>query len=141
MSAESTRGASPQPLWVIVGPTGSGKTELALGVAQRMAASGQPVDIISADAMQLYRGMDIGTAKATPEQRSLVKHHLLDIWDPSDEASVEEYQKRARAVIQSCHDREVIPLMVGGSGLYVSSVIYDFAFPGHDPEEIGRAHV
>ena len=122
------------PILGLVGPTGSGKTAIGIQVALAFAESGTPVEIISADAMQLYRGMDIGTAKATADERQRVEHHLLDMWDPQTEASVEEYQRQARTQIRDCHTRGVIPLLVGGSGLYVSSVVYDFQFPGHDPE-------
>ena len=125
--------ATRLPVLGLVGPTGAGKTAIAIDVAQKFADMGHPVEIISADAMQLYRGMDIGTAKATADERQAVTHHLLDVWDPATEASVEEYQRLARAQIQDCHARGVTPLLVGGSGLYVSSVVYDFQFPGHDP--------
>ena len=122
------------PLWVLVGPTGSGKSALAIEVARASSERGQPVEIISADAMQLYRGMDIGTAKVAVSERGGIPHHLLDVWTPDTPASVEEYQRMARDQILDCHRRGVIPLLVGGSGLYVSAVVYDFDFPGHDPE-------
>lgn len=122
------------PLWVLVGPTGSGKSALAIELASESVRSGQPVEIISADAMQLYRGMDIGTAKVGVSERQAIPHHLLDVWTPDTPASVEEYQRLARESILDCHRRGVIPLLVGGSGLYVSAVVYDFDFPGHDPK-------
>lgn len=84
--------------------------------------------------MQLYRGMDIGTAKLPVEQRRAVPHHLLDVLDPRDESSVADYQRDARAAIEEIAARGAVPILVGGSGLYVSSVIYDFRFPGTDPE-------
>lgn len=127
-------GASGLPVWALVGPTGSGKTSLAIDLVEQGQVDGIAVEVLSADAMQLYRGMDIGTAKATPEEQRRVTHHLLDIWDPRDEASVEDYQRQARDQIVDCHGRGVIPLLVGGSGLYLSSVVYDFVFPGHDPD-------
>ncbi|AVG24329.1 tRNA dimethylallyltransferase miaA [Pontimonas salivibrio] len=125
--------ASPT-MWALVGPTGTGKTATAIAVAKAATQRGLSVEIVSADAMQLYRGMDIGTAKASPTERAQVPHHLLDTWEPSAEASVEDYQRMAREAIVDAQARGVVPLLVGGSGLYVSSVIYDFRFPGHDPQ-------
>ena len=119
-------------LLCLVGPTGSGKTAVSIAVAEALSAKGLPCEIVSADAMQLYRGMDIGTAKASEDDRRAIPHHLLDVWEPTKEASVQEYQELARAAITDCFDRGVIPLLVGGSGLYVSAVIYDFQFPGTD---------
>ena len=122
------------PIVAIVGPTGVGKSDLAIRVALTLLESGAPAEIINADAMQLYAGMDIGTAKVPVSERDGIPHHLLDVWPVSKEASVADYQTLAREAIAHCHDRGVIPLMVGGSGLYVSSVLYDFDFPGTDPE-------
>jgi tRNA dimethylallyltransferase len=120
------------PLVALVGATGTGKSEFALDLVQALAQSGVDAEIINADAMQLYRGMDIGTAKLPVEARRGIPHHLFDIWDVTTEASVADYQKIARARVLECHSRGVIPLLVGGSGLYVSSVIYEFEFPGTD---------
>jgi tRNA dimethylallyltransferase len=122
------------PVVAIVGPTGVGKSDLAIQVALTLADDGIPAEIINADAMQLYRGMDIGTAKVSEPDRQGVAHHLLDVWPVSTEASVADYQTRAREAITHCHQRGVIPLLVGGSGLYVSSVLYEFEFPGTDPD-------
>jgi tRNA dimethylallyltransferase len=83
--------------------------------------------------MQLYRGMDIGTAKLKPADRRGIPHHLLDVLDPGEEASVAAYQQQARATIEGIVSRGATPILVGGSGLYVSSVLYDFRFPGTDP--------
>jgi tRNA dimethylallyltransferase len=82
--------------------------------------------------MQLYRGMDIGTAKLTAAERHGIPHHLLDVLDPREEASVARYQAEARAIIEDILDRGAVPILVGGSGLYVSSVVYDYRFPGTD---------
>lgn len=120
-------------LVVIVGPTGTGKSDLSLGVAERIRAGGRPAEIVNADAMQLYRGMDIGTAKLPVEHRRGIPHHLLDVLDVTDEATVSNYQADARAAIADIESRGAVPVLVGGSGLYVSSVVYDFRFPGTDP--------
>ncbi len=122
------------PLVAIVGPTGSGKSGIGVELALALHEDGQAAEIVSADAMQLYVGMDIGTAKVTEEEMKGVTHHLLDVWQPSTEASVQDYQERARAAIEQCFSRGVIPILVGGSGLYLSSVLYHFEFPGTDEE-------
>lgn len=117
-----------------MGPTGTGKTDLSLALAERLLADGRGVEIVNADAMQLYRGMDIGTAKIAQGEWRGVPHHLFDVLDVTDEATVARYQPEARATITGILDRGNVPILVGGSGLYVSSVIYDFRFPGTDPE-------
>ena len=121
------------PLVAIVGATGTGKSALALDLAESWAAEGRHAEIVNADAMQLYRGMDIGTAKVGIADRRGIPHHLLDVLEPSEEASVAAYQQQARAEIDGLLSRGAIPILVGGSGLYVSSVLYDFRFPGTDP--------
>ncbi|TFD92643.1 tRNA (adenosine(37)-N6)-dimethylallyltransferase MiaA [Cryobacterium lactosi] len=120
-------------LVVIVGPTGTGKSELSLDLAERLITAGRPAEIVNADAMQLYRGMDIGTAKLPVAERRGVPHHLLDVLDVTDEATVARYQVEARAAITGILERGAVPILVGGSGLYVSSVVHDFQFPGTDP--------
>ena len=122
--------SSSLPILAIVGPTGSGKSGIGVELALALREAGHAAEIVSADAMQLYTGMDIGTAKVTKEEMKGVPHHLLDVWDPSTEASVQDYQERARAAINECFSRGVIPIVVGGSGLYISSVLYNFEFPG-----------
>ncbi|MEZ3159795.1 tRNA (adenosine(37)-N6)-dimethylallyltransferase MiaA [Microbacterium sp. BWT-B31] len=119
-------------LWAVVGATGTGKTALSLDLAEALAASGRPAEIVNADAMQLYRGMDIGTAKLPEGERRGIRHHLLDVLDVTDEAAVAWYQNAARGAIAGIHARGADAILVGGSGLYVSSVIYDFRFPPHD---------
>jgi tRNA dimethylallyltransferase len=119
-------------LVAIVGATGTGKSRLSLDLAERMDARGIPAEIVNADAMQLYRGMDIGTAKLSVAERRGIPHHLLDVLETSDESSVADYQVRAREVIDDILDRGVVPILVGGSGLYVSSVLWNFRFPGTD---------
>jgi len=120
-------------LVAIVGPTGTGKSQLSLDLAERLRAESRDAEIVNADAMQLYRGMDIGTAKIPPGERRGIPHHLLDVLEPRDEASVARYQVDARATIDEILGRDAVAILVGGSGLYVSSVLYDFQFPGTDP--------
>ena len=122
----------------IVGATGTGKSELALDVAVMLAASGKPAEIVNADASQLYRGMDIGTAKVSKNERRGIPHHLFDVLEVTTDASVASYQKEARQAITEITTRGAIPILVGGSGLYVWSVLYDFDFPGNDPEVRNR---
>lgn len=117
----------------IVGPTASGKTALSLEIADLLGGANK-VEIISADAMQLYRGMDIGTAKLPPEQRRNITHHQLDVLNIQEEASVAAYQREARKNIESIKERGKIPLIVGGSGLYISGVLDELNFPGRSPE-------
>jgi tRNA dimethylallyltransferase len=119
-------------LVAIVGATGTGKSELSLDLAERLGHVGTPAEIVNADAMQLYRGMDIGTAKLAPGERRGIPHHLIDVLEPTEEASVARYQVEARAVVDDILTRGRVPILVGGSGLYVSSVLYDFRFPGTD---------
>lgn len=119
-------------LWAIVGATGTGKTDLSLRLAEALAARGRPAEIVNADAMQLYRGMDIGTAKLPIAQRRGIPHHLFDALDVTDEAAVAWYQAEARTVITQIFARGADAILVGGSGLYVSAVVYDFRFPPHD---------
>ena len=111
----------------VVGPTATGKSELAVALAQRLDG-----EIINADSMQLYRGMDIGTAKLSMAERRGVPHHLLDVLEVTQEASVAAYQRQARAVVDEVRQREQLPLLVGGSGLYVRAVLDECEFPGTD---------
>ncbi len=119
-------------LWVVVGATGTGKTDLSLRLAEALIARGRPAEIVNADAMQLYRGMDIGTAKLPEVERRGIRHHLFDTLEVTDEAAVAWYQTLAREHIAAIFDRGGDAILVGGSGLYVSSVVYDFRFPPHD---------
>jgi tRNA dimethylallyltransferase len=120
-------------LVAIVGATGTGKSGLSLDLAEKLASTGVAAEVINADAMQLYRGMDIGTAKLGVAERRGIPHHLLDVLEISDESSVADYQARARQAIDDILARGAVPILVGGSGLYVSSVLWDFRFPGTDP--------
>lgn len=123
---------TPPRLWVIVGATGTGKSDLSLRLAESLIAGGRGAELINADAMQLYRGMDIGTAKLPEAERRGIRHHLMDVLDVTDEAAVAAYQHDARAVISDLFARGSDAILVGGSGLYVSSVVFDFRFPPHD---------
>ena len=116
----------------IVGATGTGKSELSLDVAEALIAQGHGVEIVNADAMQLYAGMDIGTAKLPVTERRGIAHHMFDVLQVTDEAAVADYQARAREAIVDINSRGNLAILVGGSGLYVSSVLFDFDFPGHD---------
>ncbi|MBP3978184.1 tRNA (adenosine(37)-N6)-dimethylallyltransferase MiaA [Microbacterium sp. BLY] len=120
-------------LWAVVGATGTGKSDLALDLAEELRRRGNPAEIVNADAMQLYRGMDIGTAKVPVGERRGVPHHLFDVRDVTDEAAVAWYQPLARAAVQRIHAAGGDAILVGGSGLYVSSVVYEFHFPPRDP--------
>ena len=113
----------------IVGPTAVGKTALSLEIAEKFSA-----EIINADAMQIYKGMDIGTAKLPLSQRRGIFHHQIDVLDPSEEANVSQYQKQSREIINDLLSKNVQPLLVGGSGLYVNSVLEDLEFPGTNLE-------
>ncbi|WP_295775189.1 tRNA (adenosine(37)-N6)-dimethylallyltransferase MiaA [uncultured Microbacterium sp.] len=119
-------------LWGVVGATGTGKSDLSLRLAEALTARGRPAEIVNADAMQLYRGMDIGTAKLSVGERRGIPHHLFDVLEVTDEAAVAAYQEAARTVISEIFHRGADAILVGGSGLYVSSVVYDFRFPPHD---------
>lgn len=126
------------PLVAIVGATGTGKTGLSLDLAEALRARGTPAEIVNADSMQLYRGMDVGTAKLPEAERRGIPHHLFDVLEPAEEASVARYQVAAREAVGRVRARGAVPILVGGSGLYVSSVVFDFRFPGTDPEVRAR---
>ena len=119
---------------VLVGPTASGKSGLAVALAHRFHAAGRPCEIVNADSMLVYRGMDIGTAKPTVAERGGVVHHLVDIWDFRQTATVSEFQALARSAIADCRARGVVPIVVGGSALYVRAILDDFRFPETDPQ-------
>lgn len=123
------------PLLVIVGPTASGKTSLALALALRLHG-----EIVSADSRQLYQGMDIGTAKPTPEERARVPHHLLDRIAPDEAYTLTNYQADAQAAIVAIYARGHLPLLVGGTGLYIRAVVDNLAIPEVPPQwEVRRA--
>jgi len=115
------------PIVAVVGFTASGKTELSLDLAQRLGG-----EIVNTDAMQIYCGMDIGTAKISTTERDGVPHHLLDILDVTETATVAEFQQLARQAIDDCIDRGKVPVLAGGSALYIRAILDDFVFPGTD---------
>jgi tRNA dimethylallyltransferase len=112
----------------VVGPTAAGKSDLGIALAREFGG-----EVVNADSMQLYRGMDIGTAKLTEDERGGVPHHLLDVWDVTERAAVAEYQRLARAAVDALLAAGRVPVLVGGSGLYVDAVLGGFEFPGTDP--------
>lgn len=113
----------------LVGPTASGKSALALAVAGALG----DVEIVSMDSMQVYRGMDVGTAKPSDTDREAVRHHMIDVADPSEDWSVARFQDRARRAVADVERRGRRALLVGGTGLYVRAVVDDLRFPGEDP--------
>ncbi len=119
----------PAPVVAVVGPTAAGKSDLAVALAHRLGG-----EVVNADSMQLYRGMDIGTAKLTAAEQDGVPHHLLDIWDVRVTATAAAYQGLCRATIAELGERGVRPIVVGGSGLYVRAALDAMDFPGTDPD-------
>jgi tRNA dimethylallyltransferase len=120
----------------LVGATAVGKTALSLELAESLRA-----EIVSVDSMQIYRGMDVGTAKPSPAERRRVPHHLLDLKDPAEEVTVAEFQRLAREAIEDVTARGRLPLLVGGSGLYLRAVIDDLRFPPRDPAVRARLEI
>jgi tRNA dimethylallyltransferase len=134
------------PIVAVVGPTAAGKSDLAIDMAIRLGG-----EVVNADSMQIYRGMDIGTAKVPPESRRGVTHHLLDVLDVTEPATVAEIQQMARSAMADCRERGVVPIVVGGSALYIRAILDRFEFPGTDDalrtrleaelERYGAAHM
>ena len=116
------------PIVAVVGATASGKSELALDLAERLGG-----EVVNTDAMQVYRGMDIGTAKLPVAERRGIPHHLLDRLEVTEPAAVAEFQAWAHDVIAGCRSRGVVPVLVGGSALYTRAILDVFEFPGTDP--------
>ena len=121
------------PIITVVGATATGKSDLALDLADRLGG-----EIINTDSMQFYRGMDIGTAKLPVDERQGIPHHLIDILDVTEEANVQDFQARARAAIADIRERGLRPILVGGSGLYVRAAVDHMEFPGTDPQVRAR---
>jgi tRNA dimethylallyltransferase len=125
--------SAPQPLvepLVIVGPTASGKSALAVALAQRIPRG----EIVSADAFAVYRGMDVGTAKPTVAERGGIIHHLIDVAEPTEEYTVARFQRDVADVVASMASRGAVPIVVGGTGLYVRAVVDNFTMPGQYPD-------
>ena len=122
-------GQEPPSVVAVVGPTAAGKSDLAVDLAQHLGG-----EVVNGDSMQIYRGMDIGTAKLTASQRRGVPHHLLDVLDVTEPATVAQFQRWARAAIDDCRGRGRTPVLVGGSALYIRAVLDRFDFPGTDPD-------
>ena len=118
------------PPLCILGPTASGKSSLAMAIARKLP----DVELVSIDSMQVYRGMDIGTAKPTADEQAEIRHHLIDIADPADDFAVSTFQTKWREVAADISSRGATPVLVGGTGLYLRSVIDDLSFPGQYPE-------
>ena len=121
------------PIVAVVGVTASGKTALSLDLAEALGG-----EVVNTDAMQVYRGMDIGTAKLPVTERRGIPHHLLDLLEVTEPATVAEFQQWAREVIADCRGRGVVPVLVGGSALYTRAILDEFEFPGTDPEVRAR---
>jgi tRNA dimethylallyltransferase len=120
---------SATPVAAVVGATAAGKTELSLDLAEALGG-----EVVNTDAMQVYRGMDVGTAKLPTAERRGIEHHLLDVLDVREPATVAQFQASARAVVDGCRARGAVPVLVGGSALYTRAVLDRFEFPGTDPE-------
>lgn len=129
MRAPGEAATPMKPVLAIVGPTASGKTALAVGLGHRLGG-----DVVSTDSMQVYRGMDVGTATPSAAERSGIEHHMVDIWDPDHDVTVAEFQARARTAIDQVRSRGRVALVTGGSGLYVAAVLDEMDFPGADPD-------
>ncbi|MEO0511999.1 MAG: tRNA (adenosine(37)-N6)-dimethylallyltransferase MiaA [Planctomycetota bacterium] len=123
---------------VICGPTAGGKSRLAVELAQALVAAGRPTEIVSADSMQVYRAMDIGTAKPDADERRGIEHHLIDVVEPTERFSVADWLGRARPLIDALRDRGIVPVVVGGTHLYVQALL-DGLMDGPEPDERLRA--
>jgi tRNA dimethylallyltransferase len=133
MSGPSRSERAERPL-VILGPTASGKSDLALGIAESLG----DVELVSIDSMQVYRGMNVGTATPTAAEQARVRHHLIDLVEPTEAFTVGEFQRRARAALADIRARGKTPVLVGGTGLYLRSVIDDLELPGQFPDAVAE---
>lgn len=124
-----------RPLLILTGPTAVGKTDLSIALAKRINGA-----VISADSMQVYRGMDIGSAKVTPEEIQGVPHYLIDVLDPGDEFHVVRFQEMAKAALQEIYAKGQIPIIAGGTGFYIQALLYDIDFTDQDEDTALREH-
>ena len=122
-----------RPLIIIAGPTAVGKTAFSISLSEEIGG-----EIISADSMQVYRGMDIGSAKATEQERQRVPHHLIDVMDPTEEFNIVQFQKLAKEAMEGIYLRGHVPVIVGGTGFYIQSVLYDIEFTENGPDRSYR---
>jgi tRNA dimethylallyltransferase len=122
----------PNKLIAVVGPTGSGKSDLGLSIVDQITAAGGKAEIVNSDSMQFYRGMDIGTAKLSVQERRGIPHHLIDWLEITDESTAAEYQAVARPLIKRLQTEGITPVLVGGSMLYIAAVLNNFEFPARD---------
>jgi tRNA dimethylallyltransferase len=122
----------PINLIAVVGPTGTGKSDLGLRIAEEIISHGGKAEIVNTDSMQFYRGMDIGTAKLSLEERRGINHHMLDVLEIQDESTAAEYQAQVRPLITEMQSRGIIPILVGGSMLYIAAALNTFEFPERD---------
>lgn len=121
-------------LIAVVGPTGAGKSDLAIAIAKQIIEAGGKAEIVNCDSMQFYKGMDIGTAKLSVAEREGIPHHLIDWLEITDESTAAEYQAVAKPLIEKLQANEVVPIMVGGSMLYIAAVLNNFEFPARDEQ-------
>lgn len=119
-------------LIAVVGPTGTGKSDLAIKIAESLISQGLPAEIINADSMQFYKGMNIGTAKLPENERQGIAHHMIDVLEIRDESTAAEYQKQVRPIIEQLQEGGTTPILVGGSMLYVAAALNTFEFPARD---------
>lgn len=125
-----------KPILVLTGPTAVGKTETSIQLAKRCGG-----EIISADSMQVYRGMDIGTAKIRPEERQEIPHYMIDEWEPDEEFNVFIFQRRVKEYIDDIHNRGKLPILVGGTGFYIQAVLYDIDFTENQGDDSYRSEL
>lgn len=123
-------------LFILAGPTAVGKTEISINIAQELRG-----EIISTDSMQIYKKMDIGSAKIGKDEMKGINHHLIDFLDPSEEFSVAAFSEKAKMEIEGIYERGNLPMLVGGTGLYINSLIYNYSFAGTDRDEAYREYL